>query len=82
MKRKEPDLAERAFRRRRRQDSALVLPMFGIVLFATPFFGIFSRDAQIFGAPLPFVYVFSVWLFLILMAKRLSKLLMQGDEGA
>lgn len=79
---KTPDLAERAFRRRRRQDAALVLPLFGIVLLLTPVFGLFSRDAQIFGAPLPFVYVFSIWLLLIILARRMSRLLTKGDGGA
>lgn len=76
---KQPDLAERAFRRRRRQDAALVLPLLGVVLFITPVFGIFSKDTLIFGAPLPFIYVFGVWFFLILLARRMAVLLDKDD---
>ncbi len=76
---KQPDLAERAFRRRRRQDAALVLPLLGIVLLITPVFGIFSKDTLIFGAPLPFIYVFGVWFFLILLARRMAGLLAKDD---
>ncbi len=81
MKEKDRDLAERAFRRRRRQDAALVLPVFGIIMLMTPVLQLFSRDAKIFGAPLPFVYVFGMWILLIILAKRLSRLLTKGDEG-
>ncbi len=81
MTEKTPDLAERAFRRRRRQDAALVLPLFGIIMLLTPVFGLFSRDTLIFGAPLPFVYVFSVWFLLIVLARRMSYLLTKDDGG-
>ena len=77
-----PDLAERAFRRRRRQDAAFVLPAFGVVLLVTPIFGLFTKDISIFGAPLPIIYVFSVWLVLILLARRMARLLTKGDEGS
>jgi len=76
-----PDLAERAFRRRRRQDAALVLPVFGILLLVSPFFTIFTREETVFGAPLPFVYVFAVWFLLIGLAIRMSRQLTKSDEG-
>lgn len=76
-----PDLAERAFRRRRRQDAALVLPIFGVVVFITPIFTIFTRDLLIFGAPLPFLFIFGFWFLLIILARRMSRLLTKGDEG-
>ena len=76
-----PDLAERAFRRRRRQDAALVLPIFGVVIFITPIFTIFTKDVLIFGAPLPFLFLFGFWFLLILLARRMSRLLTKGDEG-
>ncbi len=76
-----PDLAERAFRRRRRQDAALVLPIFGVVIFMTPIFTIFTKDILIFGAPLPFLFIFGFWFVLILLARRMSRTLTKGDEG-
>jgi len=76
-----PDLAERAFRRRRRQDAALVLPLFGVAIFITPIFTIFTKDVLIFGAPLPFLFIFGFWFLLIVLARRMSRLLTKGDEG-
>lgn len=76
-----PDLAERAFRRRRRQDAALVLPIFGVVVFITPIFTIFTKDILIFGAPLPFLFIFGFWFLLIVLARRMSRVLAKGDEG-
>ncbi len=69
------DLAERAFRRRRRQDAALVLPLMGVLLLATPVLALFTKDIVIFGAPLPFLYVFTVWFILILLARRMARVL-------
>lgn len=78
---KPPDLAERAFRRRRRQDAALVLPIFGIVMLITPVFTIFTKDISVFGLPLPFLYVFGIWFILILLSRRMARILTKGDEG-
>ena len=77
-----PDLAERAFRRRRRQDAALVLPLFGVAVLTTPIFTIFTRDVSIFGIPLPLLFVFGFWLVLIVLAARMSRLLTKRDEGS
>lgn len=76
-----PDLADRAFRRRRRQDAALVLPIFGVVIFITPIFTILTRNVLIFGAPLPFIFIFGFWFLLIFLAYRMSRRLAKGDEG-
>ena len=73
------DLAERAFRRRRRQDAALVLPLLGVLLLATPVLALFTKNILIFGAPLPFLYVFSVWFILILLARRMARKLSQDE---
>lgn len=78
---KQPDLAERAFRRRRRQDAALVLPIFGVIMLITPVFTLFTKDITVFGLPLPFLYVFGVWFILIILANRLAHILNKGNEG-
>ncbi len=73
------DLAERAFRRRRRQDAALALPLLGVLLLTTPLLALFSKNILIFGVPLVFVYVFGVWFILILLARRMARGLDQDD---
>ena len=73
------DLAERAFRRRRRQDAALALPLLGVLLLGTPVLALFTKDILIFGAPLPFLYVFGVWFILILLARRMARVLSQDE---
>ncbi|MFQ5622756.1 MAG: hypothetical protein ACE5FS_05095 [Paracoccaceae bacterium] len=74
-----PDLAERAFLRRRRQDAALILPLLGLVLLVSPVTAIFLRGGFVFGLPVAVVYVFGVWLFLILLARRMARLLTDDD---
>jgi len=76
-----PDLAERAFRRRRRQDAALMLPVLGIILLVSPITVIFLGAGMMLGLPVPVLYIFGVWIFLILLARRLARLLSDHDAG-
>jgi len=71
----EPDLARRAYRRKKIKDTAFLLPVLGAFLLASPIIIIFATDGQIFGLPLPFVYIFGVWLLLVLAARRMARLL-------
>jgi fatty acid desaturase len=77
-----PDLAERAFRRRRRQDVALMLPILGIVLLASPIAAIFLGGGLVFGLPVPILYIFGVWIFLILLARRMARHLSDDEPGS
>ncbi len=70
-----PDLAKRANRRKKIKDAALVLPLLGAFLLASPLITVFATDGFIFGLPLPFVYIFGVWLMLVLAARRMARLL-------
>ncbi len=70
-----PDLAQRAYRRKKIKDAALVLPVLGAFLLASPIIKIFSTDGYIFGLPLPYVYIFGVWVFLVIAARRMARLL-------
>ena len=72
---KKPDLAQRAYRRKKIKDAALVLPLLGAFLLASPFITVFATDGYIFGLPLPFIYIFGVWLFLVIAARRMARLL-------
>lgn len=70
-----PDLAQRAYRRKKIKDAAMILPMVGAFLLASPIITIFANDGYIFGLPVPFVYIFGVWILLVLAARRMARLL-------
>ncbi|MBL4806199.1 MAG: hypothetical protein JKY31_02805 [Rhodobacteraceae bacterium] len=70
-----PDLARRAYRRKKIRDAALLLPLLGAFLLASPIIMVFANDGKIFGLPLPFVYIFGVWLGLVLAARYMARLL-------
>jgi len=63
------DLATSASRDRKRQDSALFIPLFGTFLFLSPFITVFTGSATVFGLPLIFVYIFGAWLGLVVIAR-------------
>lgn len=68
-----PDLAERAMRRQKREDTALVLPFFGVLLLVSPILNTILDLDHIFGIPAPVFYIFFVWVFLIFFAGRLAR---------
>lgn len=76
-----PDLAQRALKRRRRQDSATLLPLLGMFLLLSPIIWIFATSGTILGLPAVFVYVFGSWLGLIILARRLAHAIMRDDLG-
>lgn len=68
---KRPTLPSRPGRRFR--DAATLLPVVGVALLITPVMTVFTRADSLFGLPTPFVYVFSVWGGLILLALFLGR---------
>lgn len=66
--------------RKRRYDGAVILPVFAALLMLPPFVGLFAAPVTVFGVPLIVVWLFGLWLALILIAWRLSRLLTQPDE--
>lgn len=76
-----PDLAQRALERRRRQDSAMLLPILGAFLLLSPIIWVFAQAGTILGLPAVFVYVFGVWLGLIILARRLARAFLRDDPG-
>jgi len=76
------DLAERALIRRKREDAALAVPALGVLLLVSPVMNIFTRDGTILGLPAAFVWVFAVWVFLILLTRRLTRRLQSADDKA
>lgn len=74
------DLAERALRRRKREDLALVLPAFGALLLVSPFIDVVSGPGRVFGIPASFVYIFLVWTVGIVLTRFLARRLIAGEE--
>lgn len=77
----DPTIADRALARRRREDTAFVLPVFGVALTVSPVLNIFAGIETIAGIPSAFLYIYAVWVFLILATLRISRKLMQGETG-
>ncbi|MEM8788985.1 MAG: hypothetical protein AAGE76_12055 [Pseudomonadota bacterium] len=69
------DLAQRAFRRRNRQDRAAFVPALGVMLLVSPLLDVFGGAGLVFGMPVGFLYLFLVWAGLILLTWRLARML-------
>ena len=72
--------------RSRRHDAALLLPVAGAIALLPPLIGFFGRPGTILELPMVVLYVFGLWIVLIAVAARLSKLLRheassQTDRG-
>lgn len=67
--------------RRRLENAALILPIFGAVLIVPPLIAVFNAPALVFGVPLAAVYLFAVWGLLIGLTAALGpRLLLQDRE--
>jgi hypothetical protein len=71
----DPDLAERALRRQKREDAALALPFLGVLLLVSPILNAVTGFHLLLGIPAPVFYIFFVWVFLIVLAARLARVL-------
>lgn len=62
--------------RRKLENIAAALPIFGAVIILPPIVGVFATDARIFGTPLIVIYLFAIWLLFIfgtiLLSRRLK----------
>lgn len=74
----QPDLALSAARKRKMRDGALLLPLFGALLLISPVISVFTAATTLFGLPLIFVYIFTVWLGLVLVARAMARRLDMG----
>lgn len=72
------DLGASVNRKRKLQDGALLLPIFGAFLLLSPIITIFVAPASIFGIPSVFLYIFGVWLGLVLVARAMARRLDLG----
>jgi len=58
--------------RRERENVAILVPFFGVMLLAPPILNLFAGMRLPFGVPLEVVYLFAVWLLVIMGAVLLS----------
>ncbi|WP_036221735.1 hypothetical protein [Maritalea myrionectae] len=65
--------------RRRSEGFGFFLPILGAILIMPPIVHLFDRGGTVFGLPIIFTYLFGVWLFLIVAAFALSRLLPRVD---
>ena len=72
---------DQALSHRKARDRALILPLAGVILLASPVSTIFHLDAKIAGVPFTLIYVFAVWAGLIAGAAMLARRLGPGDDG-
>lgn len=68
-----PDLADRALERRKREDTALVVPVLGALLLVSPLLNVVAGSAALFGIPLAHFWIYTCWLGLILVVKGLAR---------
>jgi len=75
-------LAQATLARRKRRDAALLLPVLGLVLLASPVLDVFADAGRLAGIPAAVLYVFGVWFALIGACARLARVLEDGDGAA
>lgn len=72
--------------RRKLENAALVVPVFGAVLMVPPLISVFDVPVTIFGAPLETVYLFAVWVALIgitaLLSRRMKDTSLEDPQGS
>jgi len=59
--------------RSEREDVALLVPFFGVVLLMPPLLNLFEGRRMPFGVPVEVLYLFGVWLLVIVGAILLSR---------
>lgn len=67
------DFAERALHRRKREDTALAIPLLGVVLLCSPLLNVVAGPLTVFGLPAGFAYIFAAWLGLIIVTRALAR---------
>ncbi len=76
------DRADLQISRRETRDRSMVLWVIGALFVLPPVAGIFLLPGTIFGLPIPVLYIFAVWLFLIVGAAALAKPLDRMEYGS
>ena len=65
--------ADSSLSARKLRESAILVPVVGLVALMPPVAGIFALPGKVLGVPLPVAYVFLVWIALILAARAVGR---------
>lgn len=66
--------------RRKLENIAVALPIFGAAMILPPVVGVFAAEARIIGVPVIVIYFFSMWVLFIFGAYLLSRRLKTRQE--
>ena len=64
------------------RDSAVLLPVVGLLLLVTPLLSLFTGGRLLSGVPLAFLYIFGVWAGLIAGGALLARHLERSRQDA
>lgn len=64
---------------RRLRDAALLVPLGCLLLFMPPYVGIFDLPGFLFGIPLLYIFIFSVWFIGIVLTAVIAIRLARTD---
>ena len=78
---RQKDRSQVALSRRKAQDRSIALLLAGFVLLLPPTGAVALLDVDVFGLPLPLVYVFSVWALMIAGGALLAGPLREQGQG-
>lgn len=67
--------------RRKLENIAIALPVFGATVILPPIVGVFTSDTRIMGTPIIVVYMFSMWMLFILGTYLLSRRLRSSSQN-
>ncbi len=65
--------------RRKLENAALALSVFGVILMLPPLLSIFNIETRLFGAPIVVIYLFGIWLLLIVATFFLSSFISNSE---
>lgn len=61
---------------------ALLLPVFGTLMFLPPYVSIFDQPGMLWGVPVLHVYIFAIWMAGIVLTALVSRRLIAGTGGS
>ncbi|MEM7178818.1 MAG: hypothetical protein AAGD47_10385 [Pseudomonadota bacterium] len=72
--------ADLALKARKIRDTAMIMPLFGLMVLTPPIANLFAVSGRILGVPVIVAYIFAVWALLILGAALLARRLWRSGD--